>query len=384
MDTGVVVMRRRLPPDLQTDPPQELRLEADQVKVVETAIGAILADLRFEHLDHADDDVWHFVAECALDERDHVSAFVEHHQKEPIDAVCYIPVESLTVKAGIEALGIRLLPVSDPRIPRSRPRPAFNLEKPVGSVVAVNVRGTDYGRMAERAQAAASHALRVLRVALRAQHGFHDRQLRFRIGTGYAFDDQLTGWKQREDIAYDLTLGDDLSLALSQPVAGLPSEPRNGIERKALLALRWLDKAYLAGDELLAVLFRFFALEALLGDKSEGLKAHGLAFREMMLSHLTTGGFRHPSVTWSLYDKVRSGAVHGGEVPEVTREVATRVEWAVRDVLNQYLDLAKQHGLTKRSHLRKLLDEHADRPALIGWLRQNGGPEWDNYLDRLE
>jgi hypothetical protein len=377
-------MRRQLPADLQTDPPQEIRLEADQAEALETAIGAVLADLRFEHLDHADDDVWHFVAEAALDTKDHVPDFIKNHQKEPIDAVCYIPVEFLTVTAEIEVPGIRLLPINDGRIPPSRPRPAFNLEKPVGSVAAVNARGTDYGRMAERAKAEASHTLRVLRVGLREHPGINNRQLRFRLGTGYAFDEKLSGWRQRDDVAYDLTLSKDLSLALGRPVAALPSQARNDIERKALLALRWLDKAFLTGDELEALLYRFFALEALLGDKSEGLKAHGLAFREMMLSHLATGGFRNPSVTWFLYDKIRSGAVHGEEVAELDWQVISGVEWSVRDVLNQYLDLARRWKLTRRGKLLKLLDEHPDRKALITWLRRNAGLEWSRYLDRLE
>lgn len=238
--------------------------------------------------------------------------------------------------------------------------------------------------MAERAKAEASHALRVLRVGLREHPGINNKQLRFRLGTGYAFEDKLAGWRQRDDIAYDLTLSNDLSLALGRPVATLPSQARNDIERKALLALHWLDKAFLTGDELEALLYRFFALEALLGDKSEGLKAHGLAFREMMLSHLTTGGFRHPSITWFLYDKIRSGAVHGEEVPELDGQVTSGVEGSVRNVLNQYLDLARRRKLTRRGKLLKLLDEHPDRGALIKWLRRNAGPEWSKYLDRLE
>jgi hypothetical protein len=383
-DAGTAVMRRRLPDELQTDPPQEVRLVANQAKGFKAAVAALLADLRFEHLDDAEDWVWSFVSECALHEGDHVPAFIERHQKESIDAVCYMPVEYLSVKSEVEALGIRLLPADDPRVPPSKPRPMFNLEKPVGSVAAAEARGTNYGRMADRATVVASHALRVLRITLRENHGIHDRQLRFRLGTGYAFDDRLGGFSQRNDVAYDLTLGDDLSLELSQPVADLPSQPRNDIERRALLALRWLDKAFLTADELEALLYRFYALEALLGDKAEGLKAHGLAFREMMLSHITTGGFRQPSITWFLYDKVRSGAVHGEEVPELSGRVTSGVEWSVRDVLNQYLSLAKKHGLTKRSQLLRLLDTHPDRPALVAWLRENGGPQWDKYLARLE
>jgi hypothetical protein len=85
------------------------------------------------------------------------------------------------------------------------------------------------------------------------------------------------------------------------------------IERKALVAVRWLDRAFLTGDELVALLYRFFALEALLGRKSEGLKAHGLALRQMVLAHAVTGSFPNPNATLLLYDKIRSGAVHGEE-----------------------------------------------------------------------
>jgi hypothetical protein len=381
---GRVVRQMALPPDLQTDPPQQLMIFADEPEAAQAAMSALLADFQFEHLGDADGEVWHFVAECSVDKKDHVRDFIKSHRREPIDALCYLPVEFLTVKAETQALGIRLLPVGDSRLPMSGPRPMFNLENPVGSVAAVSTRGTDYGRMAKRAKAEATHVLRVLRLGLREHHGINDEQLRFRLGTGYAFDDKLTGWQQPSDIAYGLTLGDDLGLALSQPVADLPSKPRNDIERKALLALRWLDKAFLTGDELEALLYRFYALEALLGDKSEGLKAHGLAFREMMLSHLITGGFRHPSVTWFLYDKIRSGAVHGEEVPELDWQTRAGVEWSVRDVLNQYLSLAKQHRLARHGRLLKLLDKHPDRPALIGWVRENCGPEWDDYLAGLE
>jgi hypothetical protein len=63
-----------------------------------------------------------------------------------MDLVCYIPVENLKVTAETEMLGIRLLPVNDPRIPPARRE--FSLEVPIGCVAAVGVRGTSYERMA--------------------------------------------------------------------------------------------------------------------------------------------------------------------------------------------------------------------------------------------
>ena len=43
----------------------------------------------------------------------------------------------------------------------------------------------------------------------------------------------------------------------------LAAELGTVIERKALVALRWMDRAYLTGDQLVTLLYRFFALDAL-------------------------------------------------------------------------------------------------------------------------
>lgn len=138
------------------------------------------------------------------------------------------------------------------------------------------------------------------------------------------------------------------------------------------------------GEPLVALLYLFFALEALLGDKSEGLKAHGLAFRQAMLSHITMGGFSNPNRTWFLYDKIRSGTVHGEDAPEVSWDMTRNFAWVVRRTLNQYLAVVSDRRLARRGRLLKMLDEHPNRPQLIAWLRANGGPVWTAYLDKME
>ena len=309
---------------------------------------------------------------------DHVPAFVAQHAAEVKHLVCYLPVEFLTVRSETQLPGLMLVPVTDSRVPSAKPW--FALEKPTGCVAVVQVEGTSYGQMANRARHRANHVLRCLRIALGAQ--VHDRQLRFRLGIGYSFDERLTGWNRRDDEAYDIALAEDISDLRSHPVMAVPDSPRNDVERKAALAMAWMERAYMTGDELVAVLYRFFALEALLGDKSEGLKAHGLALREMMLSQIITGGFRHPNETFFFYDQVRSAAVHGEEAPAVAVRDAG-FEWAIRDALSNYLELASSRNITRRGKLQ-LLDSHPDRPKLIVWLRKRGGPVWTGYLDKLE
>jgi hypothetical protein len=233
--------------------------------------------------------------------------------------------------------------------------------------------------MADRARDRVNHVLRAVRITQSAH--VPDSQLRFRIGIGYAFDDKLNGWNQRDDHAYELTLTEQaVTELLSHPVISVPTSDRTDIEEKAVVAMGWMERACLTGDNLIALLYRFFALEALLGDKSEGLKAHGLAFREMMLSHVIEGGFRHPNATFFYYDQIRSVAVHGGRAPDVPQDVAAQFEWSVRDALSNYLVLARQQGFSKRGKLVGLLDQHADRPELLTWIRDYGGPGWSRFL----
>jgi hypothetical protein len=372
----------RLPADLVSGETQALCFLPDEVDAADTATAALLADLRFEHLDHADNKVKRYMAECWADRSaDHVPLFVASHSREVRHATCYIPVEFLTVTAVAELPGVLLLPVDDPRIP-----PAtrwFNLEKPTGCVAAVETEGSSFARMADRAKDRVNHLLRVIRIAQSAH--VNDSQLRFRIGMGYAFDSKLHGWQRRSDDAYELELTrQDMDELLSHPTMSVPVSKRTDVEEKAALAMSWMERACLTGENLVAMLYRFFALESLLGDKSEGLKANGLAFREMMLSHVMEGGFRHPDSTFFYYDQIRSVAVHGGQAPEVSWKVASQFEWAVRDALNNYLNLARRQGFSKRGKLLRFLDQHPDRQDLLKWVREQGGPVWDKFLEENE
>jgi hypothetical protein len=372
----------RLPEDLASDDAKTLSFLRDEVDAADQAVTDLLADLRFEGLDHAKDKVHRFMAECWADRSgDRVQVFVESHATKVTKATCYIPVEFLSVASVAEFRGVELMPVDDPRIPSATPW--FDLEKPTGCVAAVEVEGSSYARMADRARNRVNHLLRAVRIAQSAH--VQDFQLRFRIGIGYAFDERLHGWNRRDDEPYELMLtGQDVDELLSHPATSVPLSGRSDIEEKAAIAMGWMERACLTGDNLVAMLYRFFALEALLGDKSEGLKAHGLAFREMMLSHVVDGGFRHPNATFFHYDQIRSVAVHGGQAPDVSPEVTAKFEWAVRDALGNYLALARQQGLSRRGKLLKFLDQHPDKPKLLAWIRDYGGPDWNKFLEENE
>lgn len=150
------------------------------------------------------------------------------------------------------------------------------------------------------------------------------------------------------------------------------------------VAMEWIERAAFAGDPLIETLYHFFGLEALLGDKSEGIKGPSLAFRQMILDHLVNGYFHDPGPTPLRYDEVRSAAVHGEHVETVSAAEANNFGIAVRHTLLGYLQLANENSWTKRSELLTALDHSVDRQEFLKWVEQsNGSGNWTRFLNSM-
>ncbi|NVN00821.1 hypothetical protein [Arthrobacter sp. SDTb3-6] len=376
-------MSFRLPLDLVRPESKMLAVTQAVVDAMNGLEEALERDPSFEHMDKSTDTLQDFIARAWADpETDQVQQYITKHSRELLELVCFLPIEYLAIDTPATLLGLQLLPVTDSSIPTTT-APWFDLAPPIGCVAAIPVTGTNLGKMAERAQTLLAHALRVARVGLRDHNGINDRQLRFRPAVAYAFSNNLSGWRSRGDIAYELTLGPSSLDSISNgPVWTMSATPVTDIHKKADLALRWMERARFADEPLIALLYLFFALEALLGDTSEGLKADMLAFRQLVLSHVVSGGFREPNATWFLYSRVRSAAVHGEEPPPVDDAIVDSFEWAVRDTLNEYLTFASTQNIGRRGKLIKALTSHPDVPKLVDWIRTNAGNDWEAYLEK--
>jgi hypothetical protein len=352
--------------------------------VLKAAEDAIAGDERFEHLDPAGDLLKEFADACIADRQsNHFHAFMTLHGQDASEEVCFLGIERLSVEEPAEIVGIRLLPLGHQDIPDS---PLFRADQLIASVAAVPVTGTNKIRMAARARQQAEHALRILRIGLRQEdQGLHPMHLRFRVATSHAFTGGAGGWDMHSDVALPSKLSAALMAAiLATPVAGLPqTAPRKSINEKALLAVEWLDRAVFMADPLVATLFRFFALEALLGKASERLKNGPLALRQMTLSEIANGYYYDPDDTFLEYDQVRSYAVHGEITPAVTEQQAAEFAVTVRDTLDQYLAVASKNGFTKRGELLELIDTYPRRQEQIAWIREHGSSEWNSYLDSI-
>jgi hypothetical protein len=365
--------------DLATEEVESLVFTKAEVQLLAQAELEVSQDLRFEHLSRNEVQraLRRFICVSNLDQRtDHVARFIGDFGRELQDRRCYFPLLHMVIPEPYEIGGALFLPLGDERIPPSQ---FLDTAPPCGGVVLVPTRGTDPRLMMKRGRDQVQHALRILRVGLREHNLLHDWQLRFRLGDTYALDKSYSGSQAPEDTATEGGLTEEMrQLIEGQALSSLPYGPRNDMERKAKLALKWADRARMATDPVEATLYLFFALEALLGDKAEGLKAFGLIFRRTVLGHAVTGYFSSPSLLYYLYDKVRSVAVHGGEAPEVTRNELVSFEGSIRRALNEYLTFAQQHGLTKQSQVRRALTEHEDAAQVLQWLR-NHDPRWQEF-----
>jgi hypothetical protein len=332
--------------------------EAEALYHAEDALGE---DLRFEHMKprELDEAVWRFA--CLAHFRrtgDHVSGFVAEHAEEPEDATCCFPVELLTVDAEREVAGVTIQPAEGMHIP------AFVAPEPlpaVTTVACVPCRGTDRGKMTERARERARFALQLVRVGLHDK--VDDMELWFRLGTRFWFTDEgAGGWQRRKDDGWPLNFdGGRFEAVASSPVATLPPSGGTRLERCVRRALWWIEQGQLAVDPLVELLFLFIALEAILGDRSEGLKGKQLAVRRAVLGHKTTGHFARPNRLFDLYDQVRSTTTHGEEAPRVPERDFRDFPHDARSAVYEFTQYARAAGFTSRGKLVSSLDDDTAR-----------------------
>ena len=362
-----------------------LRLTRAESQALRTAERALAHDLRFEHLeDHTRDAVWRFASGCYLErEVDHVPAFIAEQGRPLLHETCYIPVEYMEVSQEVEVLGLRLLPLDDPRVPS--PNRAYQVVPEAKCIAAIATTGTSRSAMTDRAREQLEYRLRLLRIALREHMGINNRQLRFRASEVYSYGEDFSGWQDRGERGFPLELDPSLiELAEMQPVAELIAGPQTELERRVDVAMRWMERARFTIDPLVALLYLFFAMEALLGSSKSDKIALRLAFRQTMLAAAVGKPFTHPNETFFLYTEVRNAAVHGDAPPAVSWDTVRGFELTVRWTLKHYINLAREQRFTTRAELLEWLGTHGDRQQVIEWLRINGGPKWNEYLDKME
>ena len=322
-ELGRFVTRRNAPGGLRSPTFGGFTLYEYQRVEWEKAHEVIGGDPRFEHMGtrKLDDELWWLVCAAHLGRTGIVNKFVADFERQPQTFVHYFPVEHLVVDAAIALPGARLLPAGAVAVPP--PILAFEPELADRAVVEVEATGTDLKLMMGRARLNAEHGLRVLRATLAESKEIRDSRLRFVLASTGWRDDSTGTYSDRPVTPTQITVAMYTGLVAGHPVSGLPVKLRNDVEAHAELALRWFERAQMTEDQLTRLLFLFFAIEAILGDRSASMKGANLAVRRAMLGFVTTGRFVDPSRIFVYYDEVRSNAVHGEEPIPVTRATST-------------------------------------------------------------
>jgi hypothetical protein len=332
--------------------------------------GHLAEDPRFEYMDKKEREAaaQTFAARAAVEKSEsHVDWFISEYAHEVLDLTCSFTLEHLIVDQRRELFGATFIPATDISIPTL----IGDAPSPVDSVIAVPTTGTSSLRMMERGRETAEHALRLLRAGLREHRSIVDDQLRFRLGTHYWFTvngEPRAGWQRRPGEPITFQLNDQLvELAKSPPIADLREHGPNDVERRASRALAWWERSFSATDPVIKIVFLFAALEAILGNHSDGIKSHDLAMHRAALSEALDEGFSLPGRSLDLYEHVRSQAIHGEEPEAVSREEAQAFEWDIRHAINEYLRFARESNLTKRKQVRRELE--TKRLEIEAWLR---------------
>jgi hypothetical protein len=375
-------MYRQVPGDLARRDFRGMTLVGEQIGAFEVALERLTGDQRFEWLPpkEIDEVLWHLACQAKAKpaESGLAEAFIDEYANEPISQTCFFSIEGLEVEAEVELFGIRFLPSTAITMPETVAAFSDLVRDLVECVAAVEVCGTSDVRMATRGRQAVDHALRVLRFALRAPMTLVDEALWFKVGRVWWTEGGGHQWQMPKRPPRPVLLRRDLiEKATPQPVADLPASGGSTIDDHARIALGWFERSQMDDDPLPKMLYLFFALEAIVGDRSESLKGEKLALRRAILSHLTTGKFSHPARAYVLYEEVRNKAVHGSKLTvPVTEDEVRNFSYDVRAGINEFLELARTRGFSKRGELRDALDHDQAHDQLAARLYDENPELW--------
>jgi len=365
----------KVPDGLATKEAAWLRVGPGIARLIGLLDVALRKDERYEHLGgEGDAAVWEYVCKCALDRRtDHVKAFMDDHGRGSRAFVVDFAVGHLTV-SGPEPVGdVLFLPLPDEATEGGK---HLRLDPAAGCMARVTVTGTSSARATERGRERARHATSLLRVSLATLRVLRTEQLRFQLGQMYLIEER-GGFQRRPDAVYGIDFGQPIAETFPTYLQlAIPYADGTEIQNRLALAVSWIDAAYLDASPVHRVGFLFTALEAMLGDNSEGLKAPSLVFYRTALGHVVRGNFPDPNQLYRLYESVRSHATHGETTPEVTEDDISFLNWSIQDTLVDLLTFCRERHLTTRAAVRRELLKDGVDQLTLDYLRANGPTEW--------
>lgn len=342
------------------------------------ALVALRRDARYADIDDLDDLMAGLCQACDQDRTtDHVPAVVDGLQQRAGEVRSHVVLFAVS---GLRITGPVV--VGDVEFIAADTWPGFPpLGPEITGLARVTVRGSVPHPVMRKAQAKAEDAMAKLRINASGL-GAREMQLRFHLGGQWALaDGSRYGLWRTPQQQVDLEVGPVLlEPERVHPVMRLPYPAQTAAHRQAHFALMWLDQAAQADDRLLRTVLPFFALEALVGDRSEKLKAKSLVFNRIMLGATASGWWTSPHALHTFYAKIRSWAVHGSiPAQEASEAEVVFLHSDARSALGEYLILCEREGFTKRSALLRWLTAHELAPEVTTWLKEHDPETWGDW-----
>ncbi|MGH2906770.1 MAG: hypothetical protein ACRDKI_08370 [Solirubrobacterales bacterium] len=339
---------------------------------------ALLGDLRFEHLkdDAAENLTWQYVRAVGEDSgMDEEIAAISSAGKDPRRGEFWFWLERFTTSVRFNFSGVDFVPPADYHETIERE------DQAEGTLIVVNEFGTNADLMRSRARKKADTALRRLRVVLDEDREIHPDQLRFYVGHRYGFSDGMVGVSRIKGTPLHLGIGEAQASSTSSHLFGtLSLEPKNDVERQIEIATNWLDRAFLADETEIAMLYRFFALEALFTNKKNRAGLGKLiTIRRATMGLLVENRYMPPFYKPHLYNKVRSRAVHGEASASFPPKLADSLAWDTRRALLEYANFVSENEFTERWKVLDALDESPKRATVLETLKHNDPDTWAGY-----
>jgi hypothetical protein len=335
-------------------------------------------DARYSDIDDLDDLVAGFCDACERDRTtDRVLSLIldlEQRAEDVRSHVLLLAVSGLTVAAPVVLGDVDFIAAD--AWPESSP-----LNPEVRGLARVTVRGSITDPMVSKARAKVEDAMAKLRINAAGQ-GALDSQLRFHLDGHWTWaDGGRGGWWRTPQQLVSLEVGPVLlEPDRAHPVTVLPYPAQTDVQKRAQFALMWLDQAARADEPLLRTVLPLFALEALVGDRSEKLKANSLVFYRIMLGATVSGWWTSPNALHTFYREIRSHAVHGS-IParEASKANISFLNSDARSALREYLILCEREGFTKRSQLLGWLTTHQLAAEITAWLAEHDPAIWGGW-----
>jgi len=366
-----------LTPELKKSGKIFFTLEGDEFKGFEKIQRNLRQDISTEYLKDRElgDALWYLLCDVYLNKEVYRnSESLKRRIEKFIQQICK-PLKDYEVIFGVSNLSIKKYPLQiwDVALNKLTKEDLERMELKIGGklkellfkkfiknvVVIIAMQGNNSGFVVERAREKAEFALKVLQVYFNELIEIHDENLLFDVSDfalirGKEINKWAWSWKRKRS-PFGISIGDSLlaSITKANDHFKVISYLNPNFQSRVQRAIYWLGSAIEEEAFDHKMIHLCTALESLLTSRSDKRKGEVIAYRMVILNHLTEGNFPDPFRLMWFYE-LRSRIVHGSAIGQTTKsdylnlqDITTRTLFSLITQIKQlnakdYFDLISQ------------------------------------------